>query len=584
MSRLRASGAAWIILLIAALLAACGGTPSGGGATQPTTAPASGATAAPEPTAPPASGQTPATGGVLRVARTAAPDSLNPGAAYLAEAFDLFVLVYDTLITTDLLNQPQPQLAKEWSVSDDQRSWTFKLHEGAMWHDGKPLTAEDVAFTFNMIKEFDSFALIKDFTTSVETIETPDPTTVIITFEQPVANWVERFNGVFILPKHVWEQFPDTATALEFENREMIGSGPFKMVEYRQGEFTRLAAVKDHYLDPPNIDEVIFRVFTNDDAAVQALRAGEVDLASPPNTVIRALQSEANIKVEIGNALSLSDIILNVTDPENCPTEAGGKCTGHPALRDVRFRQALAHATDKQQFIDVLLLGLGEPGISLVTPGHGEAFNDNLQDYAYDVARANQILDEAGYTDSDGDGVREMPGDPATPLKLRFTYPSDQFAGDGPRFSDLLSGMWKQIGVELVVQPFDADTVTSICCPTFDFDVIRWGWGAGPDPASLLYITTTEQIPTGISETGYSNPEYDALFVEQGTTVDEAKRIELLHKMQEILLRDVPYIIPYYPQNVEAYRSDRFQGWLIEPDGLLSLSGRTNLTRVSAVQ
>lgn len=562
-------------LLAAALaLSGCGGTPSGGQVT-----PTAGAG---EPAASPA--PAPASGGTVRIGRTATPDSLNPGAAYLAEAFDVIELVYDALIDTDLRNQPIPQLAESWSVSEDGRVWTFTLHEGATWHDGQPVTAEDVVFTWEMIAGFESFALLKDYTTLFESAEAPDPRTAVLTFSEPVANTDERFSALYILPKHIWEQFAsDEAAAAEFENTEMIGSGPFKLEEYRQGEFVRLSAVKDHYLSPPKIDEVIFRIFGNGDAMIQALRSGEVDLVDvPSNTVVRALQGDSNLKVEIGNALGLTDIIFNVTEPENCPPE-DGVCSGHPALRDVRVRQALAHATDKQQLIDVVLLGLGTPGKGLVTPGHGEAYASDLQDYAYDVARANQILDEAGYVDSNGDGVREMPGDPSTPLSFRYSFPSDQ-SSDGTRFFESLRDMWREAGVEITLTPLDADALTSVCCPAFDFDVINWGWIAGVDPASLLFITTTEQIPTGVSETGYSNPEYDALYAEQLITVDRERRRELLHQMQEILLRDLPYIIAYYAQNVEAYRLDSFAGWQVDPEGVLDLDDRSSLTVITPIQ
>jgi peptide/nickel transport system substrate-binding protein len=288
-------------------------------------------------------------------------------------------------------------------VAADGKTWTFKLHAGAKWHDGQPLTAEDVKFTYDTIRGFDGFGFLSSYVTLISSVETPDPSTVVIAFEKPVANVIERFSAVYILPKHIWEKFvdpkkpADSKAAVEFENTEMIGSGPFKMAEYKAGEFTRLTAVKDHYLDPPKVDEVIFRVYGNGDALVQALRTGEVDaLGVPSNTVVRSLQSEANIKVEIGKQLNLADIIFNTTDPANCPKDVG-KCTGHPALRDVRVRQALAYATDKQQLIDVILLGLGQPGLSLVMPGHGEAFASDVKDYAFDTAKANQILDEAGY-------------------------------------------------------------------------------------------------------------------------------------------------------------------------------------------
>lgn len=560
------------LLALALALAGCGNVSTGGQAT-----PAAGGAPAGSPA--PAAG-----GGTLRVGRTAAPDSLNPGATYLVEGGEVQNLVYDALIGTDLRLQPVPQLADSWEPGADGTTWTFKLNPGAMWHDGRPVTSADVKFTYEMIMGFESFGLLKDYTSLITSVEAPDPQTAVITFEQPVANTTERFAGIYILPQHIWGELAgDETAATEFTNEAMVGSGPFKLAEYKQGEFTRLSAVKDHYRTPPQIDEVIFRVFGNFDAMVQALRTGEIDVTTiSSNTVVRSLQGEANLKVEIGNQLGLTDIIFNITDEATCPPEVG-KCTGHPALRDVQVRQALAHATDKQQLIDVVLLGLGTPGLSLVMPGHGEAFASELEDYAYDVARANQILDEAGYADSDGDGVREMPGDPSTPLRLRYSFPSDQSTG-GTRIFEVLRDMWAQAGVAIELTALEADALTAICCPAFDFDVIQWGWSAGPDPSSLLYITTTEQIPTGVSETGYANPEYDELYNRQLVTVDPAERAAIIQQMQQIMVRDVPYIIPYYPQAVQAYRTDRFEGWVLDPEGLLALESRLSLVAITPVQ
>src|SRR5581483_451241 len=231
------------------------------------------------------------------------------------EAYDLFGLVYDTLITIDPRGKAQPQLAKEWKLGDDGKTWTFTLQDGAKWHDGQPVTSEDVAFTYNKIKEIDTCSTIKPYTNLISKIETPDPKTVTISFEQPVANTDERFSGVFIYPKPIWEKLKDSKAVSEFQNTEMVGSGPFKLAEYKQGEFARLTAVKDHYQSPPKIDEVIFKVYGNADAMVQALKTGEADMIDPPSTSVRALQSEQNIKVEIGKQRNLTDIIFNVIDP-----------------------------------------------------------------------------------------------------------------------------------------------------------------------------------------------------------------------------------------------------------------------------
>ncbi|NJO82631.1 MAG: hypothetical protein HC828_07265 [Blastochloris sp.] len=130
----------------------------------------------------------PASGGTLTVGRTAAPDSLNPGSGYVTESFDIWFLVYDTLIYTDLRNQPQPLLASEWSVGEDGRTWTFKLREGATWHDGTPLTAEDVVFTFELLRDFESFGLFKVYADVLERATATDATTAVLTFSEPVAD------------------------------------------------------------------------------------------------------------------------------------------------------------------------------------------------------------------------------------------------------------------------------------------------------------------------------------------------------------------------------------------------------------
>jgi peptide/nickel transport system substrate-binding protein len=341
----------------------------------------------------------------------------------------------------------------------------------------------------------------------------------------------------------------------------MIGSGPFKMLEYKPNEFIRLGANKDYYGGAPKVDEVIFQIFSNSDVLVQGLKTGQVDMITGvPNTSVETLKGDSNIKVVTAAPLSpdLADIIFNVTDPANCPTDAGGLCTGHPALRDRNVRLALAHATDKQKIIDVVLLGLGEPGIALIPKGMGEWFNSDIKDYEFDVAKANQILDDAGYKDADGDGTRDMP-DGSRPLTFRLNWPSSDEAA--PRVADLLAEMWGAVGVKLEMQAVESDALTAQCCPTLDYDIILWGWIADPDPSTLLIIPTTEQIPTGYNETGYSNSKYDELYAAQGSELDHAKRVAMVQEMQAIVHNDVPYIIPYYASAIQAYRVDRFTGW-----------------------
>jgi peptide/nickel transport system substrate-binding protein len=283
-------------------------------------------------------------------------------------------------------------------------------------------------------------------------------------------------------------------------------------------------------------------------------------ITSVPNTSVASLKTEKNIKVVSGPPLSpgLTDIIFNVIDPAQCPTADGGKCTGHPALRDERVRQALAYATDKQKIIDVVLLGLGQPGIALIPSGMGDWFNSDIKDFNYDLTKANQILDDAGYKDANGDGVRDMP-DGSQSLTFRLNWPNTD--SNYPRVADLLSEMWGKLGIKLEMQVVESDALTAQCCPAYDYDIMIWGWIADPDPDTLLIVPATDQIPTGYNETGFSNARYDELYLKQGTELDHNKRRDMVWEMQSIVHDNVPYIIPFYAFTVQAFRTDRFTGW-----------------------
>lgn len=517
---------------------------------------------------------------IVRIGWSGGPDSLNPGVAILAKAYTIFELVYDSMYDLNLDGSFTLSLAESVSTSDDGKVWTYKIRDGVKWHDGQPLTAEDVAWTYNLYKDTPEYPYMNGYyTTYFDSIEATPNNEVVLTLTEAIPNIESQLVFLYILPKHIWEN----ANKLEFANTEMIGSGPFKMAEYVQNQFVRLTANKDYYLAPPKVDGVIFQTFENQDALVQAIKTGQVDMITEmPNTAVETLKKEQNIQLVVGAPFSpsLTDIIFNQIDPENCPTEEGGLCTGHPALRDRNVRLALSQATDKQKLIDVILLGLGTPGLTLIPDGSGVWFNDTIKDYPFDVAEANRLLDEGGYKDANGDGVRDMP-DGSRSLTFRLNWPSDSLVG--PRMSELLSQMWGEIGVRLEPQAADPDALTAQCCPAFDFDIIIWGWVADPDPSALLYVYDSEGISTGSNESGYSNPAYDELYAKQQVSLDAEARKQIIWEMQKIAFDDVVYIIPFYDENVQAFRTDRFTGWLAnEPK--VELSDVTSLMVVEAVK
>ncbi|HYM52461.1 MAG TPA: ABC transporter substrate-binding protein [Candidatus Dormibacteraeota bacterium] len=517
----------------------------------------------------------------MRVGIAGSADSLNPGNGLLTEAYVLYELVYDTPITVTAQSEYVAELATEWTVSDDGLTWTMGIRDDATFHDGEPLTAEDVAFSLTLYRDTDAFPYQPSYVDVFESIEAVDATTVELVTSEPVGNFEYRMSFMYVLPMHIWEAVADDPVA--FENEEMIGSGPFKLVEFSQGQFVELGANTDYYTGAPIIDGVIFQTIENSDARVQALLNGDIDVIDEfPVTAVAAQQNAENLKILISDVAaggSMRDVIFNVTDPADCPPD--GTCNGHPALRDVVVRQALATATDKQELIDVAQGGLATPGIGLVPVGLGDFFASELVDYPFDAAAAGQMLEDAGYIDTNGDGIRECKADqdcPTGDLTFRFNFPTD--IDSGAREAEILAANWGEAGVKLEIQGLDADTLTSVCCPTFDYDVILWGWGSDPDPQFLLGVLLCTEIESGFSESGYCNPEYDDLYAAQGIETDAQARIDIIHEMQRIALEDVPYIIPYYEQSIEAYRTDRFTGF---PEGELTL-GLTDPTALTVIR
>ena len=526
---------------------------------------------------------TPEPPAVARIGYGGSPDTLNPGTAVLTEAYTIFALVYDALYTYNLDGTYSLGLAESVDRSADGLTYTYKIRSGIKFHDGQPLTARDVAFTYNLNKAHAEYPYMNPYTASMESITAPDDTTVVIRLNAVIPNIESQLVFQYVLPAHVWQAHAAGAAAVEFENETLIGSGPFKLLEYKQGEFVRLGANKQHFSRPPKVDEVIFQTIGNPDALVQAVSTGQVDMITElPNAAAEKLGKAPNVKVVSAApfAPAVSDIIFNQATGASCPSKSA--CTGNVALQDRQVRVALAHATNKQQLIDVLLLGKGTPGLTLIPNGLGMWFNKSLQDYEYNPAKANKILDDAGYIyiNELRCAVPDCPLGSAN-MNFRMYWPSDSV--DAPRMAELLAGMWKEIGVGVQPQAIDPDALTALCCPAFDFDIMLWGWGSDPDPNLLLNVMRTESIATGSSETGYSNARYDALYEQQSVELDLKKRQALVWEMQRQVHEDAVYIIPYYEMQVQAVRTDRFTGWIVDQNKL-DLSDVSSLVNITPVK
>jgi peptide/nickel transport system substrate-binding protein len=512
---------------------------------------------------------------VVRLGWTGSPDSLNPGVGVLSRSFVVFGLVYDTLFQLELDGSYSPSVAESWTTSPDGLAWRFTLRDDFVFHDDVPLTARDVAFSLELYKAHADFPYLHGYTDALASVATPDPRTVEISLSYPIADLPGQLGSLYILPAHVWAPWSDRAT--EFDNAGMIGSGPFRLVEFRPGEVVRLAAHRRHPIAPPAVDEVAIVTYGTGDTLVQSLRTGEVDaITEMPYTAIERLRRDPRVEVVAGASLTPRtwDIKLNQRHPGACPPR--GVCSGHPALRDRAVRRALAMATPKQELIDVLLLGQGVPGKTLLQASLGRWFHGDLVDHPFDIGAARRTLDQAGYRDRDGDGLRETP-DGSRALSFRFYFLSESSAM--PRAAELIARAWERIGVRLDRRALDANALAAARTPAFDYDLILWSWSSDVDPSFILSVMASDELSQGANDTGWSDPEYDDLYSRQVRELDVEQRVRQVWRMQEIALRDVVYIVPFYPDNLQAFRRDRFRGWRDDAP-MLAFEDRSTLSHL----
>jgi peptide/nickel transport system substrate-binding protein len=483
----------------------------------------------------------------LRVGWTAEPDSLSPFISNRIVTFELHLLLYDTLIAYDNDVKPVGRLAKEWKVSDDHLTWTFKLAEGVKWHDGQPFTSEDVKFTYESLMKAQT-GMYADFLKGITAIETPDPLTVVIKTEKPKANMLQVTAP--ILPKHIWSsvKFEDLKT---WPNDKPIGTGAFKFVEWKKGEYVKLEANKDYFLGAPKIEQLIFPLYANNDTMVQSLKIGEIDGAININpNQVKLLQSEKNIQVVSNPGNHFTDLAINVWKDPNSK--------GNPLLLMKEVRKAMEYAIHKQQVIDVAYSGQARIGTTLVPSvfanWHYEPQGEEMR--SYNPEKAKQLLEAAGFSDRDGDGIRED----AKGKKLEFRLFLRGETAEEVKAGQMISGMFKEVGIGTKVETMDDGVLTDKIYDNADFDLFIWGWGTDVDPTTILSVVSTDQIGN-LSETYYSNPQYDKMLIEQGTIVDQAAREQMVKDMQKMVYEDVPYIILLEDHGMQAVRTDKWDGW-----------------------
>ncbi|WP_020675649.1 peptide-binding protein [Geopsychrobacter electrodiphilus] len=447
-------------------------------------------------------------------------------------------LVYNGLVRYDGNLQVVGDLAESWEISTDNLTITFHLRHGVKWHDGAPFTSADVLYTYQLYVDPETPTAYAESYRQVKKAETPDDFTFRVTYEQPYAPALMSW-GMSVLPKHLLEGKKITESTLA---RHPVGTGPYHFVEWQGGEKIVLEANRDYFEGSPYIKRFVFRIIPDTSTQFLELQTGGLDFMS-----LSPLQYDRQTDTPAFQRLFNKYRYLSF----------GYTYLGYnlkrPMFQDRRVRQALAYAIDKQEIIDGVLLGYGKAATG---PYKADAwvYNPNVKRYPYNPEKARQLLAEAGWVDSDGDGILDKQG-----AAFSFTIVTNQGNDLRSKAGEIIQRRFKEVGVDVKLRVIEWATFLKEFINPGNFDATILGWSGSPEPDQYEIWHSSKTGPRELNFIGYKNPEVDALLEKGRRIFDQAKRKQVYDRFQEILAEDQPYTFLFVPEALPAV-ARRFHG------------------------
>jgi peptide/nickel transport system substrate-binding protein len=527
------------LVTIALILSACGG---GQAATQAPAEPA-----APEEPAAPAepAPETPGERKVVTLIWTQEFDTLNPLYTNMWFVTVLFPVYACQAWWFDDQNAAIPNLVTEipslenGGISADGKTITLKLRDDIVWSDGTPITSADFKFTYDMLLADGNAVSSRSPYDLFESLETPDERTVVVTFPDPYAPWQsDLFSGsagISIVPAHILQPVYDaegTIDTAEWNKAPTVGCGPFVFEEWQSGSFARFVANDNFWLGRPKLDELFFRFVPDDASMIAALVAGDGDVGTFFSYSDLPQLEEAGIKILNSFSGYNEGWYINL-HPEK----------GNPALKDVKVRQALALAFNREKLVQDLLLG--RTGVAATDWDNSPWVDPSIEPWPYDPERAKALLAEAGWTDTNGDGTVDKDG---VELVLKYGTTTREIRSDTQAVAqqDLA-----QVGIKLDLQSFDSDIFFSSYAEdgpsaNFSLDIIEYSDSPSfPDPNTSVWRCAevpSDESPAGVNTSGICDEELEALFVKQETQVDFAERQQTFYQISKYIYENVYWL------------------------------------------
>ena len=479
-----------------------------------------------------AQNEQPRYGGYVVVAISNDPGGLNPAITTQGTVHLITASIFSGLVGLDFNLKPVPDLATSWEVSPDGKRYTFHLAPNTTFHDGHPVTSADVKFTFEQLLLKYHSRTRTSIGDKLRAITTPDAHTVVFEFATPYAAFLQLIDvaNAPVMPKHLYE---NTDPLTNSHNTNPIGCGPFKFERWVKGDNVSLNRNENYFKSgKPYLDRVIFKVMPSAANAAIALENGETDyLMNPAPLDIARLRQRPDIVITDKGREAYATVETMVPNLTRAP------------LSDLKVRQAIAHAIDRQFIVDKVNFGQARAATGPVSSLLAWAYNPNVTKYDRDIARANQLLDEAGY----------KPGADGTRFHLKMLLSSGW-----AKTAEALRDQLREAGIALDLQLMEFSAMVEQTYIKKDFDLSFSSFENGPDPDIGVKRTVISSnigpIPFS-NGAGYRNPRVDELFTRASATLDQPQRAQLYFEAQDILVKELPYFWLYEPRTSAAYHA-----------------------------
>ena len=489
---------------------------------------------------------TPAYGDILVEGSIGDASNLIPLLASDSTSHEIAGLIFNGLIKYDKDIRIVGDLAESWEISKDGLVITFHLRKGVRWHDGRPFTAADVLYTYQVtVDPKTPTAYAGDFL-KVKKAEVLDDWTFRATYDKPFAPALMSWS-VGILPKHLLAGKEITTSPL---GRRPIGTGSYKFKEWVTGQKIVLVSNPDYFEGRPYIDGYIMRIIPDTATMFLELRANGIDrMGLTPLQYTR--QTENNLFRENFNKYRYLSFAYTYM----------GYNLKNPLFVDKRVRQAIAHAVNRVEMIDGVLLGLGKPATGPYKPGTW-AYNPNVRDYPYDPAKAKALLAEAGWKDLNGDGVLEKEGRP-----FAFEIITNQGNEIRAKCAEIIQRRLAEVGIQVKIRVVEWAAFVKDFINKRKFDATILGWTIPMEPDLYDVWHSSKTGPEELNFISYKNGEVDALIEKGRETFDQSVRKRCYDRIQEILAEEQPYLFLYVPDALPIIHA-RFRGVEVAPLGI----------------